>query len=63
MLIMEQYKRLEAIFEDLAANIDPVISQERPALAFILKQAGTVNDDSLAWSNKYCDYKDCIFSA
>jgi len=61
---MEKMEKFEKDLANSEANIDLVVPRERPALAFILKQTGTVNDDSLtAWSNKYCDYKDCTFFA
>lgn len=41
-----------------------IASNERPALACVLAQMESVNDNSkTAWNNKYPDYHNCIWSS
>lgn len=41
-------------------RIRKIASNERPALACVLAQMESVNDNSkTAWNNKYPDYHDC----
>lgn len=43
-------------------NIELSQSQEKPALAWILKLANEAYDlQKMAWENRYADYHDCIF--
>ena len=41
--------------------LNPEVYKEKPALAWIVKQAEEAYDfQKMAWENKYCDYHDCL---